>query len=247
MVSETRFSQSADYHLRHRAEEYSFREQAQAVVHKLSARDSPVLDLGCGTGPLAPTLHAAGLELRGVDLDFAMLQGAVRRPGCRPGHFLLADARGLPFRDGAFGAVVSLGLFEYLPEPVAAMGEIHRVLRPGGRFHMTVPRLDAPYRRALTLVSPVVAAIRRPDPFDLEAGRPPRREDVAAWAARSGFGRLDCTPVSPQVLPWPFDRLAPRLALALAGRAGPPWATVELFTMVRSGIDVRVPGRPLGA
>jgi SAM-dependent methyltransferase len=237
MVSETRFSQSAGHHLLHRAEEYSFRQQADAVAQRLSTRDSPVLDLGCGTGPLTPTLQAAGLELRGVDLDFAMLQGAVRRAGCRPGQFLLADARGLPFREGLFGAVVSLGLFEYLPEPVAVLAEICRVLRARGRFLMTVPRLGAPYRRALSVASPVVAAIRRPDPFDLKAGRPPSREAVAAWAARSGFGRVDCTPLSPQVLPWPFDRLAPRLALALARRAGPAWATVELFTMARRTPD----------
>ena len=237
MVSETRFSPSAGHHLRHRAEEYSFRQQAEAVVYRLSAMDSPVLDLGCGTGPLTPTLQAAGLELRGVDLDFAMLQGAVRRDGCRPGQFLLGDARVLPLRDGVFGAVVSLGLFEYLPEPVAVLGEIYRVLRPGGWFLMTVPRLGAPYRKALTLVSPVVAAIRRPDPFDLQAGRPPTREAVAAWAAGAGFGRVECTPLSPQVLPWPLDRLAPRLALALARRAGPAWATVELFTMVRRSPD----------
>jgi SAM-dependent methyltransferase len=233
MVSETRFSASAGHHLLHRAEEYSFRQQANGVAYRLSAPDSPVLDLGCGTGPLTPTLQAAGLELRGVDLDFAMLQGAVHRVGCRPGQFVLADARGLPFREGVFGAVVSLGLFEYLPEPFTVMVEICRVLRPGGRFLMTVPRLGAPYRRALALVSPVVAAIRRPDPFDLQAGRPPTPETVVAWAARSGFGRVYRTPLSPQVLPWPLDRLAPRLALALAGRAGPAWATVELFTMAR--------------
>jgi SAM-dependent methyltransferase len=237
MVSETRFSPSAGHHLRHRAEEYSFRKQAEGVVHRLSALDSPVLDLGCGTGPLTPTLQSADLELRGVDLDFAMLQGAVRRAGCRPGQFVLADARALPFPSGAFGAVASLGLFEYLPEPVAVMVEIGRVLRPGGRFLMTVPRLGAPYRKALTLVSPIVAAIRRPDPFDLQAGHPPTHDVVAAWAARSGFESVERTPLSPQVLPWPLDRLAPGLALKLARRAGPLWATVELFTMARRSPD----------
>jgi SAM-dependent methyltransferase len=233
MVFETRFSQSAAHHLLHRAEEYSFRKQAEAVAVRLSAGDSPVLDLGCGTGPLTPTLQAAGLDLRGIDLDLAMLRGALRRPGCRPGQFMLSDARGLPLRAGAFGAVVSLGLFEYLREPVEALGEIHRVLRPEGRFLMTVPRLGAPYRKALALASPAVAALRRRDPFDLEAGRPPTYGAVAAWAARAGFDRVVGTPISPQVLPWPFDRLAPHLALALASRAGPAWATVELFTMSR--------------
>jgi SAM-dependent methyltransferase len=182
-------------------------------------------------------LQTKGLASVGVDLDLAMLRGAVRRVGCRPGQFCLADADGLPFRDGRFGAVVSLGLFEYLPEPAAVMREIRRVLRPGSRFLMSVPRLRAPYRTALTLVSPLVAAVRRPDPFDLEAGRPPSRAAVASWAARSGFERVDCAPVSPQVLPWPLDRLAPGLARALAKRAGPAWATVELFTMVRRSPD----------
>lgn len=233
MVSDTRFSASAAHHLQHRADEYSFREQAAAVLRRLSASDSPVLDLGCGTGPLAAMSVAAGLDLRGVDLDPAMLQGALRRPGSRPGQFLLADAGRLPFRAGAFGAVVSLGLFEYLGEAVMALREIHRVLRPGSRFFMTVPRLGAPYRLGLRVVSPVVAVVKRPDPFDLKAGHPPTPAAVADWAARSGFELEESALLSPQVLPWPLDRLAPRLALALAGRAGPTWATVELFTMVK--------------
>ena len=230
MVSSTRFSASAEYHLRHRAAERSFRLQAEAILSRLSPTDMPVLDLGCGTAPLWPFLDRLGLQGVGADYDLAMLQGATRRAGPR---FALAAAEHLPFKDESFGAVTSLGLFEYLRAPLVVLRELRRVLRPGGRLHITVPYARARYRRALGVVNPLVSRLRGNDPFDLAAGSPPDVPDASMWASSCRFVLERPDFIVPQVLPWPLDRYLPRLATALGDRASAAWATILLLTLVK--------------
>ena len=60
----------------------------------------------------------------------------------RPGAFvgtLRGDATALPFPDGAFDAVITSEVLEHIPDDTGALGELHRVLRPGGILAATVP------------------------------------------------------------------------------------------------------------
>jgi SAM-dependent methyltransferase len=105
-----------------------------------------VLDVGCGTGILArkaaERVGSAG-HVTGLDLDEGMLSVARRiGPGieCRQG-----DATELPFEDAAFDAVVSQFALMYFPDRAAALREMWRVLRPGGRLAVAV---WAPHERA---------------------------------------------------------------------------------------------------
>ena len=104
--------------------------------------DAPgrVLDLCTGTADLL--LEALGRDPRssglGVDLSQAMLaRGAakIRRAGLTPRARLVGgDAERLPLGDGLFdGALVAFGI-RNIGEPVEALREVYRVLRPGGRF-----------------------------------------------------------------------------------------------------------------
>jgi len=229
-VSSTRFSTNADYHLQHRAAERSFRLQAEATISRLSHADTPILDLGCGTAPLWPFLDKARLGAIGADYDLAMLRGAARRTGSR---FALAEAGHLPFRSEVFGAVTSLGLFEYLPQPLPVLSEIERVLRPRGQVHITVPHAEARYRRAQALVNPLVSLVRGGDPFDLAVGHPPNVAAISSWTMQCGFELVSADLIVPQVLPWPFDRLMPRVANALADRRGRNWATILIVTLAK--------------
>jgi SAM-dependent methyltransferase len=61
----------------------------------------------------------------------------------------VADVRRLPFRDGSFDAVYSMGTIEHFRDPETAVGEIHRVLRPGGRAVVGVPNRWDPFLRPL--------------------------------------------------------------------------------------------------
>lgn len=91
-----------------------------------------VLDVGCGTGLLAAQLQAAGYHVVGVDLAPAML-GAARRRGLAA--VFAAHSTALPFPDGAFDLALTVATLHHLetPERVAAtIGELARVVRPGG-------------------------------------------------------------------------------------------------------------------
>jgi SAM-dependent methyltransferase len=90
-----------------------------------------VLDNGCGSGFNERGI-AFGKDTRliGTDISFAAVRvAAAERPDAR---YLVADAQRLPFRDGAFDALFSHGLLQYV-DPERVIGEAARVLRGGGR------------------------------------------------------------------------------------------------------------------
>jgi len=94
-----------------------------------------VLDVGSGTGLLVP--HLLGrIPADGtiVALDFAieMLREGRRKHADPRLSCVCADARGLPFPEGAFDAVLCFGVLPHLGGPDAALPELWRVLRPGG-------------------------------------------------------------------------------------------------------------------
>ena len=79
-----------------------------------------------------------GLAL-GVDISEAMLTRAVRNEAGPHVGFIRADAQRLPLRDNTVDAVVSMAVLQLVPNPAAALAEMARVLRPGGRLAIMVP------------------------------------------------------------------------------------------------------------
>jgi SAM-dependent methyltransferase len=96
-----------------------------------------VLDLACGAGRHLERLREAGYAAVGMDLSAHLLEGAARRPGVA-GSLVRGDMRLLPFRDGAFNGLVnfftSFGYFSSAAEDALVVGEMRRVLEPGGPF-----------------------------------------------------------------------------------------------------------------
>ncbi|MDT5022521.1 MAG: arsenite methyltransferase [Mycobacterium sp.] len=106
-----------------------------------------VLDVGAGPGSITATLgHAAGPDglALGVDVSEPMLARAVRAAAGPQVGFLRADAQRLPFRDQSFDVAVSIAVFQLIPDPAAALSEIARVLKPGGRLAVMIPTLRPP-------------------------------------------------------------------------------------------------------
>ena len=100
------------------------------------------LDVGSGPGSITAALARAagpdGLAL-GVDISLPMLARAVRAEAGPQVGFLRADAQRLPLRDQTVDAAVSIAVLQLIPDPVATVSEIARVLRPGGRLAVMVP------------------------------------------------------------------------------------------------------------
>ena len=100
------------------------------------------LDVGSGPGNVTASLaRAAGPEglALGIDISEPMLARAVRNEAGPQVGFIKADAQRLPLRDNTVDAVVSTAVLQLVPDPTAALAEIARVLRPGGRLAIMVP------------------------------------------------------------------------------------------------------------
>jgi arsenite methyltransferase len=98
-----------------------------------------VLDIGCGAG--VDTIFAAVMagpsgKVTGIDLIPEMLERAKEnaRLSALNINFLEGSAEDLLFYDDTFDVVISNGVFNLVVDKVKALGEVYRVLKPGGRF-----------------------------------------------------------------------------------------------------------------
>ena len=115
------------------------RASTAATVARLPIRAGErVLDVGCGTGYLLARLQARcpDSDLVGLDLTPAMLDQAAGRLGAAA-TLLCGSGDALPLPDASVDTVVSANVFHFFERPHAALAEMARVLRPGGRLVIT--------------------------------------------------------------------------------------------------------------
>jgi demethylmenaquinone methyltransferase / 2-methoxy-6-polyprenyl-1,4-benzoquinol methylase len=163
-----------------------------------------VLDLAAGTGTSSLTFTATGADCVACDFSLGMLQAGRSRLGragqpdgqLRDGRgrlgFVAGDALRLPFADGAFDAVtISFGL-RNVASPGAALAEMRRVTRPGGRLvvcefsTITIAPVDKLYRRYLLNILPAIArrTARSPEAYEYLA------ESITDWPAQRELADL---------------------------------------------------------
>lgn len=97
-------------------------------IHSALAEGVPegngiVLDFGCGDCPNRSFLESRGYKYVGMDNDLKKAKLSV-----------WGDCHNAPFKAGVFDVVASTAVFEHLPDPVAAIKEVKRVLKDGGIF-----------------------------------------------------------------------------------------------------------------
>lgn len=95
----------------------------------------PVLDVGCGDGFFAQLVFGhvdVGVDLEQMEVRKAIIRGTYD-------WNIVADVTKLPFEDGFFSTIISNCVIEHIPNVEAALLELYRVLKPGGRLIITVP------------------------------------------------------------------------------------------------------------
>jgi ubiquinone/menaquinone biosynthesis C-methylase UbiE len=146
-------SRNYDQMLAHELYNSTFRATVDTLVAGCHLTDrQAVLDIGCGWGRLIIGLlkRFPGLQIQGIDVSSeAVSRGPdliARETGRRDIRLQVARAESLPFDDASFAAIVSSRVFQYVSEPITAMREIHRVLKPGGEVTILAPNKRNPVR-----------------------------------------------------------------------------------------------------
>jgi demethylmenaquinone methyltransferase / 2-methoxy-6-polyprenyl-1,4-benzoquinol methylase len=171
-----------------------------------AARGDRVLDLAAGTGTSARVFAASGATCVACDFSLGMLREGVRRlhgTAVTEGRvsFVAGDALALPLRDSSFDAVtISFGL-RNVADPDAALRELLRVTRPGGRLvvcefsHLPARPADLLYQRYLDRVLPPVARLvsSNPDAYAYLAESIkdwPGQAELARWLHTAGWSAV---------------------------------------------------------
>ncbi len=145
-----------------------------------------LLDCGCGPGTITRGLAAQVAPGATVPVDLEVSQCP---PDLNP---QAADVYSLPFPDACFDAVFSHALFEHLQEPVRALSELRRVLRPGGVIGLRAPDWGgfllhprpAPFAAAIRHY----AELQNANGGDVEMGR-----KLGSYLRASGFADVRST------------------------------------------------------
>lgn len=163
----------------------------RTVAAAIDARPGErILDLAAGTGTSSIPFQQAGASVVACDFSLGMLNvGRSRNPEL---DFVAADAMRLPFRDAAFDAVtISFGL-RNVADTTAALREMRRVTKPGGRLlvcefsHPTNGPFRTVYIEYLMRALPVIAqrVASNPDAYVYLA------ESIRAWPDQRGLATL---------------------------------------------------------
>jgi SAM-dependent methyltransferase len=118
-------------------ERYRYREYAPWMPRLMEFekfRGANLLEIGCGMGTDLLQFARGGARCTGIDLtprSVEITRHRFRIYGA-DGNFMISDGERLPFRSETFDVVYSNGVLHHTPDTAGAIGEVHRVLRPGG-------------------------------------------------------------------------------------------------------------------
>lgn len=150
-------------------------ETARVLKEELGAQGS-VIDIGAGTGLLTVPLAQAGVRVHGLDLSGGMLDRLSRKATRARVRIpiVVGDATMLPYADDAFDGAVMRHVLHLVDEWRRVLGEVVRVVRPGGAFLVSITDYTGLYHelqlRFLRAAGdlPIAVGLRPDDPESLE-------------------------------------------------------------------------------
>ena len=123
-------------------------EKRYPIILKMVGSHNKVLDVGCGTGLLSLLMKNQGNDVCGIDIS----EVALRKAELRGIKVKLGNIdNNLPFDDDIFDVVVCSEVIEHLFNPIEALEEIRRVLKPEGSLVLTTPNIAYILRRIALL------------------------------------------------------------------------------------------------
>lgn len=195
----------------------------EAGLMGMVAPGSRWLDAGCGSGILARHLASLGAEGEAVDASPAMIRAAQQmiEAGGQPAPFEfrhIETVERLDFPDGNFDGVLCSSVVEYLDDPMTALREMVRVLKPGGRLLVSVANRYSLIRNAERLVR--AAGLRNRFTY-LDVSRTTYTRGQIVNALRDCGMRIDNTGAFDPVFPaWATHLLPAALVFVTATKIG---------------------------
>jgi demethylmenaquinone methyltransferase / 2-methoxy-6-polyprenyl-1,4-benzoquinol methylase len=185
-----------------------WRRAARSFAAILAEPSSRALDLCCGTGDMTFALlcqsRRSGVQILGVDFSHAMLERARQKSAGTSLAWIEADALQLPFPDSQFELVTAAFGFRNLADYDASLGEILRVLKPGGECGLldfgepegvigSVYRIY--FRRVLPVIGTLVSGVRGPYTYlPRSVQRFPSPAEMIGRMRQCGFHQASWTP-----------------------------------------------------
>ena len=124
---------------------YTYAMRKEIISQLKNGVNLRVLDVGCGTGyTTSGILNRKDVcEVVGLDMNYVQLKRAVKNLISEKERISISrgDADNLPFIEGSFNAVISVGAIEYFPNPERALKELSRVAKPDGTVVVGGPEL----------------------------------------------------------------------------------------------------------
>lgn len=209
---------------------YNFVARRRAVAELIDPyAQGALLDIGCGTGDLAPIYAARDVAYTGVDLSSQMIERAHENFSelieAGKAKFEVADCEELPLGDQMYDVVTAVALIEYLPDASAALDEIVRVTKAGGYALVTVPysRCINTYIRwmlkpIVKLLVPIYALLKRQPLLAMKDVKhyDYNEEELDGMMKQRGCELVEFTYTNFHVVPFILDQLFPRLYIRLS-------------------------------
>jgi SAM-dependent methyltransferase len=180
--------------------------------HQRRTRDISVLDWGCGKGQITYLLRRRGFKVTSCDVhsdhpDSTFGQDTPILDELKMTVVPLHHESQLPFDDSSFDCVVSFGVLEHVPDDVASLKEIRRVLKPGGILFITF----LPYHMSWTQA---IARLRGETYHERLYSR--RELSRLAGDAQFEVASLRCAQLFPKnSVPWRWSRVLDPIDRAL--------------------------------